>query len=467
MNVLLLMGGAMVLSGCATTVTFDVNTTQDLHDTIVNDLQCLAEGTDNLCSLRAAVEQANAFTPGTAHIIINVPTGIYSLSAEPEDHLTLNSGRFVEIRGAGASNTIIQPASGVFSRAFFILGGLFRFSNLTVRNAKTNDTTGGGILVDAANFYGEINNCIIEDNSSIFQGGGIYAKGSEGSSLLLSDTMIRNNEAGFGGAGGGGGLYAQVGFLALRHVTISGNGGGNGAGALLFTQEVEILDSAIIGNNGSVNAGGQAIPGQGAGLELDSGTVFIGRSTISGNQAGDHGGGIYVGGDASLSLRDVTISNNDVFGAAGAGGVEWAGLGPTITIQNSILAGNRRQNFTASDCHPSVTSHGFNFIGSDLNCTIDNQNNDQIGTEDVPLDAQLGALDFNGGPTENHLPLSDSPVIDAGSGCDNVDQRGRPRPRDGNGNDVAGCDIGAVEWQPGVDPVGGEVGSVGVDRGRP
>ena len=413
----LLTGGTMFLSGCATTVTFNVNTPQDLHDTIVNDLQCIAEGTDSLCSLRAAVEQANAFTPGTAHIIINVPDDIYNLSAEPEIHLTLNSGRFVEIRGASASSTIIQPASGVFSRVFHILGGFFRFSNLTIRNGQTNDTTGGGILVEAANFYGEINNCIIEDNASIFQGGGIYAKGSEGSSLLMADTTIRSNEAGFGGAGGGGGLYAQIGFLALRRVAISSNGGGNGAGALLLTKEVEIWDSAIIENNGSLNAGGQAIPGQGAGLEVDSGTVFISRSTISGNQAGGHGGGIYVGGDASLSLRDVTISNNNVFGEAGAGGIEWAGLGPTITIQNSILAGNLRQNFTASDCHPSIVSNGFNFIGSDLNCTIENQNNDQIGTDDAPLDAELGALDFNGGPTEiiypNRTASLSMPVQDA------------------------------------------------------
>ena len=117
------------------------------------DLQCIANAGDDLCSLRAAIEQANA---------------LYNLSAEPEVHLTINSGRFVELVGASPSGTIIQPAEGVFSRVFYILGGFFRFSNLTVRNARTDFNTGGGILIEAPSFYGEINNCIIENNGSAF-----------------------------------------------------------------------------------------------------------------------------------------------------------------------------------------------------------------------------------------------------------------------------------------------------------
>ena len=357
--VFLLLGCALCLPGCPVTTTFTVNTTQDLHDTNVGDLQCIANANGDLCSLRAAIEQANAFTPGTAHIVIHVPTGIYNLNNEPEVHLTINTGRFLELVGTSSSGTIIQPADGVFSRAFSILGGFFRFSNLTIRNAKTNSTTGGGILVDAPSFYGELNNCIIENNGSAFQGGGIYAKGGGGATLVMTDTVIRNNETGTGGAGGGGGLYAQVGYLALKRVTLSENRGGNGAGMLLNTDEVEIFDSAIIDNNGHVNASLQPFPGQGAGLEVDRGTVFIGRSTISGNRAGGNGGGIFVGGnDASVTLRDVTITNNEVHGQGG-GGVEWAGLPPIIRIKNSIVAGNRR-DFEGSDCHPSVTSDGHN-----------------------------------------------------------------------------------------------------------
>lgn len=70
------------------------------------------------------------------------------------------------------------------------------------------------------------------------------------------------------------------------------------------------------------------------------------------------------------------------------------------------------------------------------------------GTSEAPLDPHLSPVDFHGRPTQNHLPETTSPVIDAGSGCFDIDQRGRLRPRDGKGDDVIHCDIGAVEWEP-------------------
>ena len=54
----------------------------------------------------------------------------------------------------------------------------------------------------------------------------------------------------------------------------------------------------------------------------------------------------------------------------------------------------------------------------------------------------------NGGPTQTHaLTLTVSPAIDAGdnAGCPPIDQRGFPRPRDGNGDGNAVCDMGAYE----------------------
>jgi hypothetical protein len=60
-------------------------------------------------------------------------------------------------------------------------------------------------------------------------------------------------------------------------------------------------------------------------------------------------------------------------------------------------------------------------------------------------------LQDNGGVTLTHAPLSNSPVIDAGSNtsCALTDQRGFPRPADGNGDGDPICDIGAVELSPG------------------
>jgi hypothetical protein len=48
-----------------------------------------------------------------------------------------------------------------------------------------------------------------------------------------------------------------------------------------------------------------------------------------------------------------------------------------------------------------------------------------------------------------HVPLSGSPVVDAGTNtdCAGQDQLGVPRPQDGDLDGDAVCDIGAIEWR--------------------
>jgi hypothetical protein len=70
-----------------------------------------------------------------------------------------------------------------------------------------------------------------------------------------------------------------------------------------------------------------------------------------------------------------------------------------------------------------------------------------VGTVASPIDAKLGALLDNGGPTLTMALLPGSPALDAAACSDaegaplTVDQRGFPRPQ------VTGCDIGAFENQ--------------------
>jgi hypothetical protein len=69
----------------------------------------------------------------------------------------------------------------------------------------------------------------------------------------------------------------------------------------------------------------------------------------------------------------------------------------------------------------------------------------------------LGPLASNGGKTKTHALLAGSPAIDAanpaapgsgGTSCPTKDQRGIGRPKDGNGDTVSRCDMGAFELSP-------------------
>ena len=60
----------------------------------------------------------------------------------------------------------------------------------------------------------------------------------------------------------------------------------------------------------------------------------------------------------------------------------------------------------------------------------------------------LSGLGWYGGSTPVHQPLPGSPAVDqtiAALACPSFDQRGLSRPRDGDGDGGAVCDIGAVE----------------------
>jgi hypothetical protein len=92
----------------------------------------------------------------------------------------------------------------------------------------------------------------------------------------------------------------------------------------------------------------------------------------------------------------------------------------------------------------SKSSQGYNLDGGNT-CDFNGGMNDLINTN--PL---LGPLQANGGPTDTMALPPTSPAVDAGDvscGAVTTDQRGLPRPFDGDGSTTAECDIGAYEFQ--------------------
>ncbi len=129
------------------------------------------------------------------------------------------------------------------------------------------------------------------------------------------------------------GGFKTVGIIGL---TMTDGNAGNGAGGAI------LLESGMLELNGVTIRGSRAARGGGIGNDatVNGSSVTIENSTISGNTASEHGGGIYAVGIAQSSITYSAVFNNRVTGAGGkGGGLYYTGIG--FTIQNSTFYGNR------------------------------------------------------------------------------------------------------------------------------
>jgi CSLREA domain-containing protein len=314
-------------------------------------------------------------------------------------------------------------------------------------------------------------------------GGGLWTGGDffpqQNTIVDMENVVISNNSTGnnisTGDAGGGGGYYIHQGIVTLRNTTVSNNRTGNanpngnslgttGSGAGIFNNGVlTIINSVINGNSTAPGTGGGSIV-TGGGISSHNSLTLI-NSTVSGNSVvGDSsiGGGVFVFNIAKLinsTITGNTASNNNGSGVTG-------GSSGNITVANTIIAGNgpggNGPDVGGSFFTPVFTSQGHNLIGNADGVTSFNVTGDQIGNSGAPLNAQLGPLANNGGPTSTHALLAGSPALDAGSnalatdGANplTIDQRGAPRIADSADADTtATVDIGAYELQQAVENI--------------
>jgi len=299
------------------------------------------------------------------------------------DHFILENGVGPTFAGAG----------GIYNN-----GGSLTLTHTTVTgNSSSAGTQGGGIR----NSFGTLilNNSTVSNNIAN-QGAGIYSSGLSGT-VILNDTTIENNFS----SGQGGGIYNADGDLSLNN-------------------------SAVINNLANVRGGGI--------YHDPPGKVTLTNSTLSGNTTNPpwEGGGLYHGGNNSIVvLNNSTATNNS---AGNGGGIfTGGGVGSSVTLRNSIVAENIAS--TNPDCRaPSVTptdSAGYNLIGNTSGCHFSTSVGDLIN-----IDPLLSPLNEYGGPTKTHALLIGSPAIDAGDpNCTDDfgspllnDQRGKPRPVDGD-----------------------------------
>ena len=135
----------------------------------------------------------------------------------------------------------------------------------------------------------------------------------------------------------------------------------------------------------------------------------------------------------------VTISNNATSGSTAGGGVfSWRGLAPA-DVANTIAGnfGGAAGTDAADVAGPLVAGSSFNLVrdGSNMTGISDGSNGNQVGTFASPIDAHLGLLANNGGPTQTMALLAGGPALDTGSNALAADPG--PDGIPGNGDDIA------------------------------
>ena len=317
-------------------------------------------------------------------IVIDLPTAIDA------------RGRSVTLSGGGGN------------RVFAVNRGA-RLKLLSLGIVRGSAEHGGGIYNQGGL---QLSRCTLENNSAIF-GGALYNTGGAN----IHHTLLANNSA----ANYGGGIFNDNGTVNIANSTIRENAGSFSGGGIWNEGGLLAVTNSTLARNTGNSFGG--------GLFNASGAALFANSTLSGNSAGVHSGGAFSSQTGQLVLTHSTVADNE----AGTGG----GLSGTATLVNSIVANN-----AGGDCGTGgpIFDGRYN-LDSDGSCELDSR----FGSLSK-ADPRLEPLADNGGPTQTHALLADSPALDriplgAANRCPPIDQRGvaRPQPRGGN------CDSGAYE----------------------
>jgi CSLREA domain-containing protein len=384
---------------------FTVNTEADTVDPNPGDG---IPGTSVETSLRAAIMEANA-QPCPDGVIIHLPVGEYLLTIAGHTEDAAVSGDLditgcVTILGSGTDQTIINADE--LDRVFDVHNGAtLALEDVTVTGGYPPSDSGGGIRSVG---HLALTRVVVEFNQVSAGAGGVRAAGT----TMAVDCTFRQN---WSNAVGGG-------------INCSAHGSG--------VATCEITRSAIVDNVTGAHGGGLSVAG--------GDTAELTNCTISGNRADRDGAAAHVN-FGTLTLRSCTVTGNiadfDNDGEGTGGGVRQ--YGGTITLLNTIVAGNEAPVGIPNDLGGTITSAGYNLIGEIADASL---NGDVTGNL-IGADPEVAPLADNGGLTSTHALSETSPALDTGSpdDCPATDQRGENRPADGDRDGTPRCDIGAFE----------------------
>jgi hypothetical protein len=397
------MVAALVATTPAWSATFGVTQLTDAVDADTGDAVCDSDlgVAGSQCTLRAAIQQANASTGADQ---IALPAGVYlrSLFGVGEDASAfgdLDVASEIEITGVGVDQTEIvgRGRQGFSDRVFDVHPG----ASLTVSDLQlaggnlssglTSVDDAGGAVRNRGNFVA--NRARLYGSWAAGGGGGLY---NAGEATLIDSEVLSN--------------AGMVGFSV--HVLAPGGGVLNETGATLTLERSTVALNTAYEGTGIYNRG----------------TATITQSTIAENRGDSDGGEAVIVSTSQLALRESTVAGSFLREVASQLVVN-AG---SATLERTILDG--------------ITGLGTcTGVGAGMSLGYNASNDGTCGSDPTDLvvaAGQLRPLDAYGGPTRTMPPQPGSAIVDAGgSRCSATDQRGKAR-NDGQ------CDIGSTELQP-------------------
>jgi CSLREA domain-containing protein len=356
-----------------TATTFTADSTADAVDADPGDGVCETGTGNGVCTLRAAVQEANA-TPGSS--LIELSAGDYTLAIPGMDEDGAASGDLdvlgnLTIRGVDRLQTIIDGSA--LDRVFHVLsGGNLHLEQLMVQNgylkhrdpASSTNEPGAGIY-NPSGMLRLTNAGVCRNKIEGFGGAGIDSRGT----LYAEDSVFSDNQSEgwfryesksklklYKGA-----AAISAGTGELKRCTAERNTGaiavqiagpvsdsvfrGNKAAGLAATT----VTRCVIANNrgrgctaqtvvdSSVRNNANDLPlsqGDGGGIYNTSGKLTVIRTTVKGNTA-TRGGGVYA---KWLEMVNSTVSGNSA--RESGGGIYTEAYGEWGEIRSSTITNN-------------------------------------------------------------------------------------------------------------------------------